>query len=92
MFPVANYFYMTFPACLTFSIIWLFICPMLIIYLSDVSNIVNYPNIQMFDISCMSDVLKHLINYLSNVFGVSNIVNYSITQLSDISCMSDVLI
>ena len=39
----------------------------------------------------MSDVLKHLINYLSNVFGVSDIVNYSNIQLSDISCMSNVL-
>ena len=45
----------------------------------------------MFDISCISDVLKHLIIYLSNVFGVSNIVNYSIIQLSDISHMSNVL-
>ena len=56
-----------------------------------VSDIVNYANIQIFDISRMSDILKHLINYFSNIFGVSDIVNYSIIQLSDISCMYDVL-
>ena len=55
------------------------------------SDIVNYANIQIFDISCMSDILKHLIIYSSDVFGVSNIVEYSIIQLSDISCMSNVL-
>ena len=43
---------------------------MLFIYLSDVfgvSDIVNYLIIQQFDISSMSDVLIHLINYLSDI-------------------------
>ena len=64
-------------------------------YLSDVpgvSDIVNYLIIQLFDISSMSDILKHLFIYLSDVFGVSDIVNYLIIQQFDISSMSDVLI
>ena len=63
-----------------------------IIYLSDVSDIVNYLIIQKFDISSMSNLLKHLFIYLSDVFGVSDIVNYLIIQQFDISSMSDVLI
>ena len=39
----------------------------------------------------MSDILKHLIIDLSDVFGVSSIVNDSIIQQFDISSMSDIL-
>ena len=39
----------------------------------------------------MSDILNHVIIYLSNIFGASNMVNYSIIQQFDISSMSDVL-
>ena len=56
------------------------------------SDIFNYLTIQKFDISSMSNFLKHLFIYLSDVFGVSDIVNYLIIQQFDISIMSDVLI
>ena len=56
-----------------------------------VSDIVNYLIIQLSDISSMSNIWKHLIIYLSDIFGVSGIVNYSIIQKFDISSMSDVL-
>ena len=39
----------------------------------------------------MSDVLNHLIIYLSDIFGASNIVNYSIIQQFDISGVSDIV-
>ena len=39
----------------------------------------------------MSDVLIHLINYLSDIYSVSDIVNYANIQIFDISHMSNIL-
>ena len=39
----------------------------------------------------MSNILKHLFIYLSDIFGASDMVNYSIIQQFNISSMSDVL-